>query len=79
MQMLLDQHIFQYQATVPWPTSNDSQVDWVHGIQVVESWLTDHVGPRLKHWAWTDSQQVYYVGVAFKWDQDRLLFVIAWA
>jgi len=78
MKMLLDKHPFQYCATVPWPVVNEPQIDWVQGIQVVESWLNNHVGPRLKHWAWHDSQQMYHVGVAFKWDQDRLLFVIAW-
>jgi len=78
MQMLVDKHIFQYHATVPWPAVGAGQVDWIFGVQTIENWLNDHVGPRLKHWAWSDSEQSYSMGVAFRWDQDRLLFVIAW-
>ena len=78
MQMLLDRHSFQYWATVPWPAMAQEQLDWISGIQTVENWLNNRIGPRLKDWAWHDSQQTYRVGVAFKWDQDRLLFVIAW-
>lgn len=78
MKMLLDRHPFQYCATVPWPSLGQEQLDWILGIQTVENWLNDRIGPRLIHWAWNDSQQMYHVGVAFKRDQDRLLFVIAW-
>ena len=76
--MLVDYHKFEHCASVPWPVVNQLQVDWIDGVKTLEYWLNTHVGHRLQHWAWNDSQDTYHVGVAFKWDQDRLLFVIAW-
>ena len=75
--MLVDRHGFLYTASIPWPHHNGVQ-DWYQGIQAVDRWLTQHVGSRLSHWAWSDSGASYQIGVAFKWDSDRLLFVMTW-
>lgn len=79
MQMLVDLHYFTHRAAVPWPTASDMQIDWVQGVRTIESWLNNNVGQHLLNWAWDDSNNTYYLGVAFKWDQDRLLFVLAWS
>jgi hypothetical protein len=76
--MLVDWHRFQYHATVPWPVFDHCQVDWIQGITVVESWLKDRVGPRYAVWAYDDCNILNNIGIAFKWDQDRTLFVLAW-
>jgi hypothetical protein len=79
MQMLVDLHYFTHCAAVPWPNLSNSQVDWINGVRTIESWLNDNIGHRLLNWAWDDSKNNCYIGVAFKWDQDRLLFVLAWS
>jgi len=75
MRMLVDYHQFAHSATIPWPCADR---DWQQGVRHVESWLQSHVGSRLKVWAWHDSGQSQCLGVAFRWDQDRLLFVLTW-
>ena len=75
MQMLVDWHDFAHSATIPWPCAHN---DWQGGVRQLESWLQSHVGPRLTHWAWSDSGRSEYIGVAFRWDQHRLLFVLTW-
>jgi hypothetical protein len=79
MRTLLDRHAFEYCASVPWPGFDQQQLDWEIGVKQIECWLTDHVGQRLISWAWSDSGSNYQIGVAFRWDQHRLLFVLAWA
>ena len=78
MQMLVDYHAFEYRASVPWPRASAQQIDWELGVRTIESWLTGHVGARLHKWAWNDSGEIYQIGVGFRWEQDRLLFVLAW-
>jgi hypothetical protein len=75
MQMLVDWHQFAHCARVPWPHADD---DWQQGVRRIESWLTTKVGPRYEQWAWSDSGDAAYIGVAFRWDQNRLLFVMTW-
>ena len=75
MQMLVDWHDFAHQASVPWPCTDN---DWQAGVRQLESWLESHVGHRLQQWAWSDSGRSEYIGVAFRWDQHRLLFVLTW-
>ena len=77
--MLKDWHVFEYHASIPWPNQIDAQINWVDGIRTVEHWLDKHVGKRWQRWAWSESPGNYHIGVAFRWDQDRLLFVMAWA
>jgi hypothetical protein len=77
MRMLIDRHSFEYTASIPWPLLQQ-QLDWELGIRSIEHWLVDRVGPHFMHWAWTDSGAMYQIGVAFRWDQDRTLFVISW-
>lgn len=75
--MLIDHHGFSYAASVPWPHW-DQQIDWEQGIREIEAWLNGRVGPWMHNWAWTDSQATSHVGVAFRWDPDRTLFVLTW-
>jgi hypothetical protein len=77
--MLIDRHGFVYTASVPWPDEIVATSNWHHGIKIFDNWLRDHVGTRLSDWAWTDSGNSLNVGVAFRWDQDRLLFVMIWS
>ena len=75
MRRLTDWHRFAQSATVPWPCADN---DWQAGVRQIESWLSDHVGPRLQYWAWSDSGRPQYIGVAFRREPDRLLFVLTW-
>lgn len=76
--MLVDRHGFLYTASIPWP--HGSRVNaWQEGVHLIDTWLNSHVGVRLCHWAWTDSGSSYQIGVAFKWDCDRLLFLMTWS
>ena len=77
MRMLIDNHAFVYPASVPWPRL-EQQLDWIQGIDVIEQWLRYNIGGHWIHWAWNDSQQSAHIGVAFRWDRDRSLFVLAW-
>ena len=77
--MLVDSHLFDYYASVPWPHDNNYQMDWVYGIRKIEQWLNQQIGHHLIQWAWNDSQLTYNIGVAFRQDKDRLLFVITWS
>jgi len=77
--MLIDWHAFQFHASVPWPKLEQAQVDWARGIHSVEDWLEGNIGSKYKQWAWSDSEFTYNIGVAFRWDQDRLLFVMVWS
>ena len=78
MRMLIEKHQFVYHASVPWPGSNQ-QVDWVMGIEAIEHWLEGNIGDHWIKWAWNDSQSHCHIGVAFRWDQDRSLFLLRWA
>ena len=77
--MLVDWHKFPYHATVPWPIENSYQVDWVESLVTLEDWLKQCVGARYATWAYADCSILYNIGVAFKWDQDRTLFVMTWS
>jgi hypothetical protein len=77
--MLVDRHQFQYHAHIPWPISNSTQMDWIEGLLSIETWLRECVGPRYASWAYDDCRALYNIGVAFKWDQDRTLFVLTWS
>jgi hypothetical protein len=77
--MLIDRHYFQYTANVPWPKMLSEQLDWISGINCVEQWLNSYIGSHYIRWAWHDSEFSYHIGVAFKLDSDRSLFVLTWA
>jgi len=79
MQMLVDWHQFYYHASVPWPQLETAQIDWEYGVREIEYWLNKNVGSRLTYWAWNDSQLTYNIGVAFRQEHDRLLFVMTWS
>jgi len=65
---------------VPWPGKPDNlQVDWVWGIEQIEDWLQQCIGSRHHLWAWDDCPITYNLGVAFKWNKDRTLFVLTWS
>lgn len=76
--MLKDWHTFPYCASVPWPTFGAAQIDWVHSIQEIEHWLNRRIGPHWAHWAWDQAVHQYQIGVAFRQERDRLLFVMTW-
>ena len=76
--MLWDWHIFQYRAEIPWPQMPDAQMDWVWGLYSVENWLNSNVGPRYTNWAFEPTDQIYNIGVAFRWERDQVLFVLKW-
>jgi hypothetical protein len=78
MRALMDLHPFRYTAQVPWPTVDDSnQIDWDLGVHLIENWLTQNVGSRLASWAWDDGDH-YQLGVGFRWEQHKTLFVLRW-
>jgi len=71
---------FQYRARVPWPQPPSGQLDWLWQEETITAWLNGHVGSRWTRWAWsTDAEhRSWEACVAFRWDQDRLLFVMRW-
>lgn len=77
--MLVDWHKFQFHATVPWPMPATTQVDWVQGLYSVEEWLKQCIGPRYSVWAYDDCEIMYNIGVAFRWDEHRTLFMLTWS
>lgn len=77
--MLSERHWFPYRASVPWPNLDQDQLDWERGIRTITHWLEQQVGPHLNQWAWDDGRVPYHLGVGFRWDQDRLLFVLRWS
>ena len=77
--MLIDHTMFDHPATVPWPGLGGSQLDWVSGVQEIELWLQCNVGSHYTTWHWSDSGASHLIGVNFKWDQDRTLFVLVWS
>jgi len=79
MRMLVEHSGFDHLASVPWPITDQDQFDWVQGVETIEHWLLLNVGPHFSHWAWADSGYTHRIGVGFRWDQDRLLFVMTWA
>lgn len=75
-------HEFQYRAWAPWPRYDSHQMDWVESLRVVDDWLVAYVGPHHKEWAWDRvdlSCQGQYLGVAFRRDSCRTLFLLRWA
>lgn len=76
--MLIDHHGFKYHAAVPWPCLDRPQRDWVNDIDTIQTWLQDRVGGHYRVWAWNDSGDPGKIGVAFRWDHDRSLFVLVW-
>jgi hypothetical protein len=78
MLMLIDFPRFDHPASVPWPNRDSAQLDWIAGIQEIESWLRGNVGSHHVAWHWTDSGASHLIGVSFRWNQDRTLFVLTW-
>jgi hypothetical protein len=79
MRALLDKHPFLHTASVPWPLTDSSQVDWELGVFLIENWLNQYIGARLNTWAWSDSELIYHLGVGFRWEQDKTLFILRWS
>ena len=71
-----DQHDFAYTATVRWPGMTLAQIDWITGIQDIESWLIQYTGPRYQRWCWHMADHCYDIGVAFRYDKHRTLFLL---
>jgi hypothetical protein len=70
---------FVYYADVDWPHQTLEQVDWITGITEIETWLIQYTGPKYSRWTWATAREVYHVGVAFKYDRHRTLFLLQWA
>jgi hypothetical protein len=77
--MLIEHSRFVHYASVPWPLLDQEQMDWIYGVEQIEQWLVCHVGSHLSSWTWADSGASYRIGVGFRWDQDRTLFVLTWS
>ena len=76
--MLVDLHPFVYKTAIAWPSyANPDQ--WQMAVDQYNQWLKLYVGPWLQTWAWSDSRDPDKIGVAFKYDQDRMIFVLAWS
>ena len=78
MRPLMDLHPFRYTARVPWPVIDSNQPDWDIGVHLIENWLIQHVGFRASTWAWDDSGANYQLGVGFRWEQHKTLFLLRW-
>lgn len=75
MRMLPELHNFAHCASVRCPSVSD----WSHSVLTIEQWLNQFVGSHHKVWAWHTSACLYELGVAFRWQQHKLLFVMRWA
>lgn len=79
MRMLIDPGEFEYPAQVPWSHIPGAVLDWQYKVQMLEHWLGQNVGGHYVAWLWCDSGHHDLVGVSFRWDQHRTLFVLTWA
>jgi hypothetical protein len=50
----------------------------VYAIEQIEGWLRERVGPRYQQWAYDDCPITYNIGVAFRWDKDKTMFILTW-
>jgi hypothetical protein len=79
---LPDAHAFTHIATAHWPTIivND-QLDWVTAVDVMETWLTTHIGGHYSHWAYHNGTSINYwqACIAFKLPKYKTLFLLQWA
>jgi len=73
-----DIHGFEFIADVAWPGVIGEQLDWVSGVMDVEQWLLNYTGPKYERWAWHRATECYHIGVAFKYDKHRTLFLLNW-
>jgi hypothetical protein len=73
-----DQHNFEFIADIQWPGTHGQQLDWITGVTSIEHWLLNYTGPKYQRWAWHWAQECYHVGVAFKYDKHRTLFLLTW-
>ena len=58
-----------YRATINWPCSANSQLDWIESQTLLEVWLNLHVKNR---WRWQGQS------IEFDRDQDLTLFLLEW-
>jgi len=72
-------HNFTYTADIDWPRTELAQMDWITGIQQVEEWLVNYTGPKYSHWTWHTAREIYHIGVAFKYDRHKMLFLLYWS
>lgn len=73
-----DLHNFEYIADIHWPCPRGEQIDWVTGVVSVEDWLLIYTGAKYERRAWHRASDCYNVGVAFKYDKHRTLFLLEW-
>lgn len=79
---LPEYHQFNYVARAPWPhIYTDYQQDWITAIEVLESWLTQHIGPHYSNWAYSQqiNQDYWEACIAFRLDKYKTLFLLKWS
>jgi hypothetical protein len=72
---------FAYIALAPWPIDpREHQADWIYSVNMLETWLNQYTGPRLKEWAFAQSQEQQYwqACIAFRQERNRTLFLLRW-
>jgi len=74
-----DLHGFEYIADITWPNYGQAQLDWISGILDVEQWLLHYAGAKYDRWAWHRAVECYHIGVAFKYDKHRTLFLLTYS
>jgi hypothetical protein len=71
-----------YRAVVPWPfVQYNGQWDWISSVDIMESWLAEHVGNHYSDWTWTmwTLHQPGLCSVSFAREQDSTLFLLRWS
>jgi len=73
-----------YTAHVPWPqvfNPNTQCIDWIESVDLIETWLSNSVGPHWVEWAWSmyTLDEANCCGVSFRYDRNRTLFLLTWS
>jgi hypothetical protein len=70
---------FPYIALAPWPQDPlRHQIDWVDSVNLLESWLSLHIGQHYSAWVYAtvDCQLYYQACVAFGIEKHKSLFLL---
>lgn len=78
MRMLIDYPMFEFAAAVAWSRLCQDNTHWDQAVMTMENWLRWNVGLHYVTWHWCDSGAPDRIGVSFRWDRDRTLFVLNW-
>ena len=64
---------FVYQATLSTPTQEHPS-NWLHEINLLETWLNQHLGIHMQDWAYIGTQNGFTIG--FKKPEHKTFFLI---